>query len=310
MESIISGKSEGWKNILKILIPYFIVVGISQLIGLYFAGLDISTYKNYKNIHETTSQLFIIMFFSLAGTVLIIWIFRKYVDGKSFISLGLEKRYIGKDLLLGLAFGFLIMALCFTSLILAKQITFQRIEFKPVEFILSIGLFIFVAISEELFLRGYILCNLMASFNKFIALIISSIIFSLMHAANPGFSLLSMVGLFVAGLFFGLAYIYTKSLWFPIALHFSWNFFQGTIFGFNVSGKDTYSLIATKENSFTIWNGGNFGFEGSILSILFQIFAIAVVFIIFKKRLVNENFLNTIGKAAGDKSIAQSGVGV
>ena len=67
MESIISGKSEGWKNILKILIPYFIVVGISQLIGFYFAGLNISTYKNYKNIHEATTQLFIIMYGSKWG---------------------------------------------------------------------------------------------------------------------------------------------------------------------------------------------------------------------------------------------------
>ncbi len=95
----------------------------------------------------------------------------------------------------------------------------------------------------------------------------------------------------MAGLLFGLSYIYTKNLWFPIALHFSWNFFQGTVFGFNVSGKETYSLIITKENSFNIWNGGNFGFEGSILSILFQIFAIGIVFLIFKNRLAIETSL-------------------
>lgn len=285
MDTVLVDKSQGWKNILSIIIPYIMTVGVFQLIGFYFAGLDIS---NYKNLHETTQQLFIITFFSLLGTVVIVWIFRKYVDGKSFTSLGFEKPFIKKDLFLGLTFGFFIMLLGFTCLILTKQIHFMGIQFRPVEFILSIGLFIFVAIAEELFLRGYILSNFMSSFNKYTALVISSLIFSLMHTLNPGFSLLSMIGLFMAGLLFGLSYIYTKNLWFPIALHFSWNFFQGTVFGFNVSGKDTYSLIITKENSFNIWNGGNFGFEGSILSILFLIFAIGIVFLIFKNRLTIE----------------------
>lgn len=124
----------------------------------------------------------------------------------------------------------------------------------------------------------------MLSFNKYIALLISSLIFSLLHAANPHFNLIGMLGLFIAGLFFGLSYIYTKNLWFPIALHFSWNFFQGTIFGFNVSGKDTYSVLVTNETISSLWNGSSFGFEGSLLSVLFQILAIGVLYLILKKR--------------------------
>lgn len=71
-----------------------------------------------------------------------------------------------------------------------------------------------------------------------------------------------------------LPYIYTKSLWLPIAMHFSWNFFQGTVFGYNVSGHITYSLIAQTRLADNIWNGGKFGFEGSVLSVVFQIIAI------------------------------------
>ena len=98
-----------------------------------------------------------------------------------------------------------------------------------------------------------------------------------------------MLGLFLAGLLFGSPCIYTKSLWFPIALHFSWNFFQGTIFGFNVSGMDTYSFITTKEDFANIWNGGGFGFEGSWLCILFQLLALLIVYFVFKKRMGSEN---------------------
>lgn len=238
METDYIDKSQGWKNILKLIIPYCFIVGCFQLVGFYFAGLDIA---NYKTIQETTGQLFIITFFSLVGTLIVVWLFLKYVDRKTFASLGFTKYFFAKDIFTGIAFGFIIMLLGFSCLILAKQTNISSIQFKPIDFILSIGVFVFVALSEELLLRGYILNNLIASVNKYIALSISSLIFSLLHAPNPNFSLLSFIGLFIAGLFFGLAYIYTKTLWFPIALHFSWNFFQGTIFGFNVSGKNTYS---------------------------------------------------------------------
>ena len=304
METENIDKSQGWKNILKIIIPYFLSVGLSQMIGFYLLGLEIA---NYKTIQETTEQLFIITFFSLLGTWAVIWVFRKYIDKKRFTSLGFNKSFFIKDIFVGLAFGFIIMLIGFACLFLTKQIIFLSIQFRPIELILSIGIFIFVAISEELFLRGYILNNLMTSFNKYIALLISSLLFSLLHATNPNFNLLSFIGLFIAGLFFGLAYIFTRSLWFPIALHFSWNFFQGTIFGFNVSGKDTYSLIVTKDNTLNIWNGGNFGFEGSILSIILQLIAIGIVFMIFKNRLKTDNYLGQIDKAAANKSIAASG---
>ena len=66
-------------------------------------------------------------------------------------------------------------------------------------------------------------------------------------------------------------------MWFPIALHFSWNFFQ-SLFGFNVSGIDMYSLIEFKIMDSNVWNGGAFGFEGSILSVIVQIILIVLIF--------------------------------
>lgn len=281
-----TNKARGWENILQIIIPYFLVVGTFQLVGFYIVGLHL---KNYRN--ETTQQLFSISFFSLIGTLTVIWFFRKYVDKNTFSSLGFHKYFFKKDIFVGFILGFLIMVLGFTCLLLSDQIKFLNVHFNLLDFLLSIGIFVFVAISEETFLRGYILSNLMVSFNKYIALIISALIFSLMHAANPSYNLIGMFGLFIAGLVFGLPYIYTKSLWFPIALHFSWNFFQGTIFGFNVSGKDTYSLITIKENFSNIWNGGAFGFEASMLSIFFQLLGLLFVFFIFKNRAPRETFL-------------------
>jgi membrane protease YdiL (CAAX protease family) len=277
-------------------------VGSFQLIGVTILGLD---FENYKK--AITGQLFVITFFSLIGTLTVIWFFRKYIDKKTFASLGFQKDFLKKDISVGLVVGFLIMSIGFVCLLLSGQIEFLKVHYNLLDFILSIGLFVFVAISEEIFLRGYILSNLLESFNKYIALIISALIFSLMHAANSGFNLMSMVGLFIAGLLFGLPYIYTKSLWYPIALHFSWNFFQGTIFGFNVSGKDTYSIITTKENAANIWNGGGFGFEASILSISFQIIALFIIFLIFKSRESGETSFSE-NKATGNIGMQQVGL--
>ncbi len=96
------------------------------------------------------------------------------------------------------------------------------------------------------------------------------------------------ISLFLAGILLGLSYIYTKNLWFPIALHLSWNLFQ-TLFGFNVSGKDTYSLIEFSLNEKNLLNGGAFGFEGSILSVISMIIIIIGIWIYYDREQTNHN---------------------
>lgn len=277
--------NQGWGNILKLILPYFFIVGIFQLIGYYFSGLEID---DSKDIHKTPTQAFIVAFLTLIGNFIVIWLFMKFVDKKPFSSLGFEKGDIWRDILKGFVFGFIIMLIGFSILIMTKQIEFININLDLFSFFLSFALYIFVAISEEILLRGYVLKNLMFSFHNYIALIISSVIFSLMHIGNPHINLFSLFELFIAGILLGLPYILTKKLWFSIALHFSWNFFQGTIFGFNVSGQEHYSIIETKFRNATIWNGGDFGFEGSIISIFLQISAIIFIFLFFKNRSLNQ----------------------
>ena len=115
-----------------------------------------------------------------------------------------------------------------------------------------------------------------------IFLIISSAIFSLLHSLNPNVNYIALTELFIAGILLGVSYVYTKNLWFPIALHLSWNFFQ-VMFGFNVSGMDTYSLIEFEILENNNINGGDFGFEGSYLSILFSLIMIYFLWRYYKK---------------------------
>lgn len=173
---------------------------------------------------------------------------------------------------------------CFFLLLLTNQIQFIQIKLSLNELILNCAIFILVAFTEEIFVRGYILNNLMGSINKFLALIISSVIFAIMHLANPNINLTSFTNLILAGILLGLPCIYRRNLWPSIAFHFSWNFFQGSIFGFNVSGLNGYSVITQMRRDDTIWNGGSFGFEGSVLAIIIQIICALALYFYFSKK--------------------------
>jgi len=195
-----------------------------------------------------------------------------------------KNRPKSNETLFGLGLGALIIATGFVTLVSIREINWLGLKLEVDNIFLGFGLFVLVALAEELLLRGYVLNNLMKSMNRLIALAVSAVMFSLIHVFNSNFSWIGFWNLLLAGILLGLPYIYTKSLWFPIALHFSWNFFQGIIFGFNVSGHVTYSLFTQSRTADTIWNGGKFGFEGSVLSLVFQIIAILALWWYYSKR--------------------------
>lgn len=282
MERKIYLGGDGLGNVLKIILPYLVVAGLFQALGAWVAGNELSISGDFA---KTLDQAFIIGIFSLIGNVILIATFRRYVDHKSFLSLGFQPNSVAKDWLIGLIVGFEVMFLGFMSLTITNQLDFLTFQYSFSNLMLCLGFYLLVAFSEEILMRGYVLNNLMLSFDKYVALVISALLFSLMHGFNANFTLLGGINLFLAGILLGLSYIFTKNLWFPIALHFSWNFFQGPIFGFNVSGNSYYTFFLTEYRTPTVWNGGAFGFEGSILCLLFQVLAIGVVYFVFKDRL-------------------------
>jgi len=259
-----------WVRTILILPAFFVIVGLFQLAGYQVLGLDPTHFNSDKSpFQETIGAIF-----TLLGTVVTIGIFRRFIDQESFRSMGFYPKGFGKDTLFGLGLGALIMATGFTALVNLQEIVWSGTNMDLRNILLGIGLFVLVALSEELLVRGYVLNNLMKSMHRSIALLVSSVMFSTMHIFNSNFSWIGFWNIILAGILLGLPYIYTKSLWLPIALHFSWNFFQGIIFGFNVSGHVTYSLFSQTRAADTIWNGGKFGFEGSVLSLIFQLITI------------------------------------
>ncbi len=268
----------GWIRVLLLIFPYVIIVGIFQIIGYIIAGISFE-----EELQPTTTQSFIITIATLLATLTVLYLFMRFVEKRKFKELGLKIKDRGFDLLAGIIIGLVVMATGFFLLIVLDEINVENFNLDLEEVLLSIGVFTAVSISEELLCRGYIQRNLMYSFNNYIALIISSLLFALAHSFNPNLSWIALAGLFGAGILLGLSYIYTKNLWFPISLHFSWNLFQA-YFGFNVSGQEFYSIVEFNIAEENILNGRKFGFEASIFSLILQIALILLIFRYYQKR--------------------------
>lgn len=126
-----------------------------------------------------------------------------------------------------------------------------------------------VAILEEILLRGIVFRITEEKWGSTIALIISGLIFAGLHLVNPHVTLISVLCITAVGVLLGAAYMYYRSLWVPIAIHFAWNFTQNGIFGAITSGNEkTSSLLTTQINGPEILTGGQFGPEGSIQAVL------------------------------------------
>jgi hypothetical protein len=198
-----------------------------------------------------------------------------------------EKRMIGefsgkgilKNILLGVLIGTILQGL--TILVIYFLGNFQIISVNPFSSIITPFAIAFsMAIFEETLLRGIIFRIVEEKLGSYISLLISAVIFGAVHLFNPDSSIISSICIGIAGFMFGASYIYSRSLWLPIGIHFSWNFVQSGIFGAITSGNEkTSSLFNTKISGTELITGGAFGPEGTIQATIFWII-VAIIFMI------------------------------
>jgi membrane protease YdiL (CAAX protease family) len=192
----------------------------------------------------------LLMFLQLLITITVIATFRRFVDKGSFISLGLEFTHFKLDFVKGLLWGAGLLFSGFTTLYVLGFTSVARLDFNGINWPAYLFLCLIVTFNEEILIRGYVLTNLMDSMNKYWALVTSAVIFMLMHLSNDNVSLIPLV---------------------------SWNFFQGPVLGFGVSGLKVDSVIAQEFNGSTLMTGGDFGFEGSLLLTIMMLVSISIL---------------------------------
>ena len=206
-----------------------------------------------------------------------------------FSGLGLSLKGWGRSLLRGALFVVFLYVVGFGLSLLLGAVEVVGFLFSPISLLVSLLLYFFVAVTEEVIGRGFILGRMLdGGINKFVALFISAVLFSLMHLFNPNFAFVPFLNIMVAGCFLGASYIYTRNLCFPIALHWFWNWIQGSVLGYKVSGnefsnKNLLILHFPEEN---LINGGTFGFEGSILCSLLLVLGTVIILRHYYKGLV------------------------
>ncbi len=166
---------------------------------------------------------------------------------------------------LGLAVGLILQSCVLWVLELFASYTVVQFN-PPISLMPAIGMAISSGVIEEILIRGIIFRILEEWLGSWIALLLSALIFGFIHIENEGASVLIAVSIAVeAGVLLGAAFMYSRNLWLPIAIHFSWNFVQGGIYGARVSGfKLTDSLVSADITGSELITGGAFGPEGSI----------------------------------------------
>jgi membrane protease YdiL (CAAX protease family) len=137
-------------------------------------------------------------------------------------------------------------------------------------FLAAIGTNVGAAVTEEIVFRAVLFRILAQRWGTGVALTVSALLFGLLHLVNPGASVWGAIAIAIeAGLMLGAAYALTRSLWFPIGLHFGWNMAEGGIFGTTVSGSTNHGgLLHTVLDGPNILTGGDFGPEASVFAIL------------------------------------------
>lgn len=264
--------------------PVRIVAGVA-IIGVLMViatALPAVVFGIFEAIMITTTALatLVAVAASAVGTVLGVWLAGRYVDRRRFVDFGLRiDREWWLDCGFGLALGGALMTGIFLVELAAGWITVTAVlagETLLAGAITAVVLFVFVGIYEELLLRGYLLTNLAEGSRGIlgtrwaiaVAVVASSLVFGAVHASNPNATLVSVLTISVAGVMLALGYVLTGELAIPMGLHTTWNLFQGTVYGFPVSGLDISASIVTVEQSGPgIVTGGAFGPEAGLIGL-------------------------------------------
>ncbi|HOP06176.1 MAG TPA: type II CAAX endopeptidase family protein [candidate division Zixibacteria bacterium] len=269
----------GWLRALLFIVVLVIVsLGIGAVTALFF---DIWSAEDEIAAISSSAGI-LINAFQLAVLLGVTALMRRFVDRQSVLSLGfsLKSPYL-KDLFAGLLWGFGMISAIFLILWSIGAIEVTEINFPLTSLLVMIPSLFFAAAQEEIIVRGYLLNNLMQSFNKYVALALTGLVFSLAHMFNPSFGAAALANIIMAGFVLGIYYIHRRNLWFPIGLHLAWNYFQGAIYGSPVSGLTTPGVMTLEFNpSYDSLTGGTFGFEaGWLTAILLVIVTVSLHFL-------------------------------
>ena len=256
--------------------PFSLVIGF--LVEFFSPG------NGTASIQEFFYHYF--LYYELFSFVIILFLFIfwvKVIEKNALSSLGFVKR----NWLKYLGWGIMISLVQMGVIALVYQVSgigsfvLNVLSLEPILFIL--GLFPFWLLqggTEEVATRGWLLTRIAARANLPLAIAISSSLFGFLHLGNSGVTFLSVLNIILDGVLAGLLLVYTDSIWLVVAQHGTWNYVQGNLLGFQVSGTGAdASIFNFSMGAGPDWlTGGAFGAEGSIITTLVLLLSIVIVY--------------------------------
>jgi membrane protease YdiL (CAAX protease family) len=247
------------------MIPGFVVFGLIE-------GVNELAYSNQDIMVALNKYPWIVLLVQGGGTMgaigvtFLLW---RFLNKETIKALGFRGSL--KDLGFGLFLGAISIIVIFFILMVSGNITLMNSFLEPkftVYTLTFLLLFLLVGIFEEMFFRGYVMSTMASRGNKkWVIYVVTALLFSIVHATNPNVSVLGLVNIALVGILFAYMFDVTNSLWLPIGYHITWNYFQGNVFGFAVSGTTPhgiYNVDVSLGNE--LLTGGAFGLEGGLLA--------------------------------------------
>lgn len=262
----------GWQILLILSIVGLATIIVSFVEGMILFILNIDSINGpqgiiIENIEKLISSfnmpMLLMQEIIVIAACILCW---KLIIKQPLKNMGLKSiKKHSKELLCGLGLGALSITLVFIFIIATgnAKVTSWTPSFSGDTFIYLI-LYILVGFAEEILGRGYIISLMKQTRNIPLMVGVSAVIFSLMHILNYSFSLIPFINIVLIGVVFALMYIWSGNLWMCIGYHITWNYFQGNVFGFPVSGMGSNGIITTIYSENNIINGGGFGPEGGL----------------------------------------------
>ena len=218
----------------------------------------------------------------------------RLLEGLPWRSLGLTFRTEWfRELLVGSVIGILSLALAVAIATAGGGFTFS---ISKADLLWGVArslsgsaiLFVFAALAEEAVFRGYPLQTLLRARLFWLGVFLTSVPFALAHLWNPNSGRIPLANTALAGVWLAVAYFKTRSLWFPLGVHWAWNWALGSLFGLPVSGMTLVSnpLLRATELGPSWLTGGNYGIEGGAACTVALL--VSSIFI-WRTRLVSAN---------------------
>lgn len=303
-----------WRLVGQLLLFLLILAVLESCVGFFALGMlaagerltqgQLSDPAAVQSLFINDPNLMMILYAGMVPSMVIsIWFSGRFLDRRPFVDFGF---HVDVDWWVDFGFGLILGTVLMLAIFVVEWIlgwitiqdTFTTHEPDANYFLAMLfPLITFIAVGfyEELFSRGYHLTNMAEGFEGIVAgprgaillaTVLSSLVFGVLHAYNPNATVTSTVNISFAGIFLAAGYVLSGELAIPIGLHITWNFFQGNVFGFPVSGANFQSAVIfdIQQNGPEVWTGGAFGPEAGLLGLAAMVLGIGVLTLWVRRR--------------------------